>query len=222
MKKITSNIACFISGVIIASTVGAMAASYTATENTFPIKVNGQNVQMEGYNIEGSTYFKLRDIGDKMGFDVGFENGIIYVGEVPVTNTAQNETGPIEISVANSGEKTKGGFSIYKDGNSIEYFLLTDVNSMMLDIKQNKFDMWIVSWTDDKTYWRMEYINVTDDYMWNNDLVYALNGGRLYVSNGKYYIKCDDFQTIIPEIGTKNGKPNEKYEIVKDSKEHNK
>lgn len=92
MKKITSNIACFFSGVIIASTVGAIAANYTATENTFPIKVNGQDVQMEGYNIEGSTYFKLRDIGDKMGFDVGFENGIIYVGEVPKRTTAPIST----------------------------------------------------------------------------------------------------------------------------------
>ena len=87
MKKITSNIACFISGVIIASTVGAVAATYTATENTFPIKVNGQNVQMEGYNIDGSTYFKLRDIGDKMGFDVGFKDNTIYVGEVPTQTT---------------------------------------------------------------------------------------------------------------------------------------
>lgn len=83
MKKITSNIACFLSGVIIASTVGAIAATYTATENTYPIKVNGQSAQMEGYNIGGSTYFKLRDIGSKMGFDVGFNNNTIYVGEVP-------------------------------------------------------------------------------------------------------------------------------------------
>lgn len=83
MKKITSNIACFISGFIIASTVGAIAATYTATPNEFPIKVNGQDTQMEGYNIDGSTYFKLRDIGDNMNFDVGFNNNTIYIGEVP-------------------------------------------------------------------------------------------------------------------------------------------
>lgn len=58
----------------------------------------------------------------------------------------------------------------------------------MLDIKQDKFDMWIVGWTDDKTYWRIEFINVTNDYMWDN-VVLALNGGRLYTSNGSYYIK---------------------------------
>lgn len=92
MKKITSNIAYFLSGVIIASTVGAIAATYTATENTYPIKVNGQSAQMEGYNIDGSTYFKLRDIGDKMGFDVGFENNTIYVGEMPTQTTSPDNT----------------------------------------------------------------------------------------------------------------------------------
>lgn len=218
MKKITSNIACFISGVIVASTVGAIAATYTATENTFPIKVNGQDAQMEGYNIEGSTYFKLRDIGDKMGFDVGFEDNTIYVGEIPITKTEQSTIGPIEVSVTNSGEKTNGDIPIYKDNNAVQYFLLTDVNSTMMDIKQDRFDMWIVDWTDDKSYWRVEFINVANDYMWNNDLIYALNGGRLYISNGKYYIKRDDFQAIIPEIGTIDGKPNEKYEIVKNNK----
>ena len=76
MKKFTSNIACFISGFIIASAVGAIATTYTATPNEFPIKVNGQDTQMEGYNIDGSTYFKLRDIGDNMNFDVGFNNNV--------------------------------------------------------------------------------------------------------------------------------------------------
>ena len=218
MKKITSNIACFISGIVLASTVGAIAATYTATPNEFPIKVNSQDVQMEGYNIDGSTYFKLRDIGDRMGFDVGFQDNTIYVGDMPAANTTQNETGPIEISVTDSGEKTKGGLSLYKDDNAESYFLLTDINSQMLDIKQDKFDMWIVGWTDDKTYWRIEFINVTNDYMWDNDLVYALNGGRLYTSNGSYYIKYDDFQNMTSEIGTVDVKPNEKYEIVKNNR----
>lgn len=90
MKKITSNVACFVSGVIIASAVGALAATYTATENAFPIKINGQDTQMEGYNINGSTYFKLRDIGDRMGFNVDFQDNTIYIGEVPNTNVNTN------------------------------------------------------------------------------------------------------------------------------------
>lgn len=126
MKKITSNIACFISGVIIASTVGAVAATYTATENTFSIKVNGQNVQMEGYNIEGSTYFKLRDIGDKMGFDVGFENGIIYVGE----NTIKQSSNSQDISIDSSPKEFNGKYKHLKlDSIEIDLSSKTTVNT---------------------------------------------------------------------------------------------
>ena len=60
MKKYIAGIA---TGVILSFTV-ALAVNYTATENTFPIQLNGENVNVEGYNIDGSTYFKLRDIAD--------------------------------------------------------------------------------------------------------------------------------------------------------------
>ena len=56
MKKYIAGIA---TGVILSCTV-ALAVNYTATENTFPIQLNGENVNVEGYNIDGSTYFKLR------------------------------------------------------------------------------------------------------------------------------------------------------------------
>ena len=45
MKKITSNIACFISGIVLASTVGAIAATYTATPNELSlIHISGATV----------------------------------------------------------------------------------------------------------------------------------------------------------------------------------
>ena len=56
----------------------ALAVNYTATENTFPIQLNGENVNVEGYNIDGSTYFKLRDISDTVGgFNVDFNDSTI-------------------------------------------------------------------------------------------------------------------------------------------------
>ena len=63
MKKYIAGIA---TGVILSCSV-ALAVNYTATENTFPIQLNGENVNVEGYNIDGSTYFKLRDIADTVG-----------------------------------------------------------------------------------------------------------------------------------------------------------
>ena len=48
MKKYIAGIA---TGVILSCTV-ALAVNYTATENTFPIQLNGENVNVEGYNID--------------------------------------------------------------------------------------------------------------------------------------------------------------------------
>lgn len=78
MKK--QFITGFLSGALIFGVVGALAATYTATDNPFPVKLNGNDVQIEGYNIEGSTYFKLRDIADTVGgFEVGFDNSTILL-----------------------------------------------------------------------------------------------------------------------------------------------
>lgn len=76
----------FITGVIaggmLFGTAGAFAGQYVATENPFPVLLNGSNVSIAGYNIEGSTYFKLRDIADVIGgFDVGFDNGTIQLAK---------------------------------------------------------------------------------------------------------------------------------------------
>lgn len=72
----------FLSGALIFGVVGVLAATYTATDNPFPVKLNGNDVQIEGYNIEGSTYFKLRDIADTVGgFEVGFQDNTIQLSK---------------------------------------------------------------------------------------------------------------------------------------------
>ena len=49
----------FIAGAMIFGTVGAFAGQYIATENTFPVQLNGKDVAVDGYNIDGSEYTKL-------------------------------------------------------------------------------------------------------------------------------------------------------------------
>ena len=72
----------FMVGALIFGTAGVLAGQYVATENVFPIQLNGENVHLEGYNIDGSTYFKLRDIADIVGgFSVGFNNDIIQLSK---------------------------------------------------------------------------------------------------------------------------------------------
>ena len=82
MKIDKNNIICFVSGALLFGTVGAFASYYTATENTFPVQLNGENVSIDGYNIDGSTYFKLRDVANVVGgFDVDFFNNTIQLSK---------------------------------------------------------------------------------------------------------------------------------------------
>lgn len=80
MKK--NFIAGVMAGGLLFGTAGVFAGQYVATENPFPVQLNGNNISMEGYNIEGSTYFKLRDIANVIGgFEVGFNNDTIQLAK---------------------------------------------------------------------------------------------------------------------------------------------
>ncbi len=68
----------FIAGAVIFGMAGALAADLIATPNAFPITFDGNGVEIEGYNINDYTYFKLRDISDAVGgFDVDFKDDTI-------------------------------------------------------------------------------------------------------------------------------------------------
>lgn len=45
------------------------------------LSVNGKDVYFDAYNIDGNTYFKVRDIGDMVGYTTGWdaENAIILI-----------------------------------------------------------------------------------------------------------------------------------------------
>lgn len=79
MKNIKQLFCGIIIGAVATVSITAVA-QYIVVPNSFPVKVNGQTVQVEGYNINDSTYFKLRDVADAVGgFDVDFVDGTIMV-----------------------------------------------------------------------------------------------------------------------------------------------
>lgn len=70
----------FVSGAILFGAVSAIATEYAVTSNPFPVTVNGAEKAIEGYNINDSTYFKLRDVADAVGgFSVDFQNDTIVL-----------------------------------------------------------------------------------------------------------------------------------------------
>ena len=48
-------------------------------ENSAPIYVDGQRVELQAYNIDGSNYFKIRDIADIAGFDVNWDGEYVLI-----------------------------------------------------------------------------------------------------------------------------------------------
>lgn len=96
MKK--HFIAGMITGGVVLGTMGVFAGQYMATENPFPIQLNGTTISLTGYNINDETYFKLRDIADAVGtFSVDFNNNTIQLSKDGYTyQSTQTATNPTE------------------------------------------------------------------------------------------------------------------------------
>ena len=58
-----------------------------------PIYVDGQQVEMEAYNIAGHNYVKLRDIGSQVGFNVYWSSGVQIDTGNPYTGVAPENSG---------------------------------------------------------------------------------------------------------------------------------
>ena len=76
---------------------GATAAATTADIMAKPtwqtIYVDGQQVSMTAYNIAGNNFVKLRDIGQQVGFNVYWSDGVqIDTGEAPAVMKTQVDT----------------------------------------------------------------------------------------------------------------------------------
>lgn len=98
----------FIIGGIICGGIGAIATEYIVNPNPYPIYVDGQPAEIEGYNINDKTYFQLRDIGEEIGFDVDFINDTIIVSPSTPTPTST----PIPTNNAGQPEYTDDGLEI--------------------------------------------------------------------------------------------------------------
>ena len=86
----------FLTCLLLAGvTPTAYAAGIMAERSTHRIYVNGREVQMEAYVINGNNYVKLRDIGEQVCFNVYWDstNGCVQVESgKPYTGTAPQQT----------------------------------------------------------------------------------------------------------------------------------
>ena len=95
-KNVRKNVSMMLTGIVIGAALTggsiAVAAGIAAEPTWQPIFVDGQQVEMEAYNIAGHNYVKLRDMGEQVGFNVYWdavngcvqvESGKPYTGEAP-------------------------------------------------------------------------------------------------------------------------------------------
>ncbi len=100
MKK--SFVTGFICGGIIFAAITGVAVEYAVTTNPYPIKVDGVEKNIEGYNINDSTYFKLRDVADAVGgFNVGFEDDTILISKEGYVYDSFSQSGEYTDSLGN-------------------------------------------------------------------------------------------------------------------------
>ena len=96
----------FLTGLVVGALVfggtSAYAAGILAERSTNRIYVDGQEVHLTAYNINGNNYVMLRDVGRAVGFNVYWnsdakcvqvESKKPYTGEAPVTSA---EAKPVE------------------------------------------------------------------------------------------------------------------------------
>ena len=94
MKKRSMSFAAgLLVGAVMFGGSVAYAAGVMAERSAHPIYVDGAQVQMEAYTINGANYVKLRDIGQAVGFNVYWldgvqvDSGAPYTGEAPATDS---------------------------------------------------------------------------------------------------------------------------------------
>ena len=92
-KQILTMFTGLFIGAIITGGASAYTAGILAERSTNRIYVDGQEVQMEAYAVNGNNYVKLRDIGKTVDFEVYWdgdakcvqvESGKPYTGIAPV------------------------------------------------------------------------------------------------------------------------------------------
>ena len=81
--------------LVVGITTTAYAAGIMAERSHHRVVVDGKEVQMEAYVINGNNYVKLRDIGEQVGFNVYWDsvNGCVQVeSDKSYTGTAPKQT----------------------------------------------------------------------------------------------------------------------------------
>ncbi|MBR0522230.1 MAG: hypothetical protein IJJ75_03460 [Firmicutes bacterium] len=109
----------FVAGVISCamamSGAFAYAAGITAEASRNRFIVNGEEVAMQAYKIDGYNYFKLRDLGDALGFGVAWDGENHQV----IIDTSVSHLEDIQVPKVENNDDFELGYSIPSTGSIV-------------------------------------------------------------------------------------------------------
>ncbi len=81
--------------------VPATDAVVQATASNLMLLLDGKAIVPQGYLIAGNTYYKLRDLGEALGFSVGYDDTTrtIYLNTPPKIEEEDTHSGDLEVEV---------------------------------------------------------------------------------------------------------------------------
>ena len=89
-----------LAGLALSGPAAQATANLTAMLSDQPIYVDGQQVQLEAYEIHGNNFVKLRDVGEAAGFNVYWDGAAVQIeSDKPYTGEPPAEPAPTEASV---------------------------------------------------------------------------------------------------------------------------
>ena len=136
----------FVLGFILGALLFSAVTVYAAAElkvipNPFPVFIDGVQTKVEGYNINGSTYLKLRDF-EKFGLGVDFVDRQILITtkkETPSDNDLTDEKNVKDVDNVDEITRAKynGYEAIIKDGITyVDHIILRRDPTYGLDYDQ--------------------------------------------------------------------------------------
>jgi hypothetical protein len=137
------RVGTFFTGIVVGATLfggtAAYAAGIMAEQSLNRILVDGQEVQLDAYAINGSNYLKLRDIGEAVGFNVYWdaeqhcvqiESDTPYTGVAPAVNREAMPSASYNQSEVKPAPQV-GDIVLCSDGYTYEIKDVTKYNNSM-------------------------------------------------------------------------------------------
>lgn len=147
MKRVGTFITGLLVGTTLFSGTVAYAAGIIAEQSTNRFLVDGQEVQLNAYAINGSNYLKLRDIGEAVGFNVYWdaenhcvqiESNAPYTGVAPTASNAEI-TPPVDYEQSERKPAPQAGDVILcSDGYAYEITDVSKYNNSMFATEETK------------------------------------------------------------------------------------